>query len=118
MKQAFLIKYAEIGIKGNQAVFALIGGIQEETHNTAISYQRKLREESYGSVLEKIPGVGPGRRATLMKAFQSLRAIRGASVEQLREVVPQNTARAVYAFFHGEEGTACASSPEQPAEED
>ena len=107
----------EIGISGNQAVFALIGGIQEETHNTAIHYQRKLREESYASVLDRIPGVGPQRRTELMKAFQSLRAIRAASFEQLHEVVPKNTARAVYAYFHGEEGAPCASSPARPGEE-
>ncbi len=108
----------EIGIQGNQAVFSLIGNIQEETHNTAISYQRKLREESYTSTLERIPGVGPQRRGDLMKAFKSIRAIRAASVEQLRLVVPKNTAQAVYDHFHREEGTPCALSPELPGEED
>ena len=32
----------EIGIKGNQAVFSLVGAIQEETHRFAIEYQRSL----------------------------------------------------------------------------
>ena len=107
----------EIGISGNQAVFSLIGSIQEETHNTAISYQRSLRKESYTSALESIAGVGPKRRAELMKAFQSIRAIREASLEQLSGVVPINTARAVYDHFHGEEKSTCASSPELPGEE-
>ena len=108
----------EIGIQGNQAVFSLVGNIQEETHNTAISYQRKLREESYTSTLERIPGVGPQRRSDLLKAFKSVRAIREADYEQLRLVVPKNTARAVYDYYHGEERTLCASSPDQPGEED
>ena len=93
----------EIGISGNQAVFALIGGIQEETHRSAIGYQRQLRSESYHSALDKIEGVGPKRRDDLMRAFKSVRAIREASVEQLRLVVPKNTAQAVYAYFHNEE---------------
>ena len=93
----------EIGIRGNQAVFSLIGNIQEETHRTAIGYQRELRGESYASSLEKIPGVGPKRRADLLKAFKSVRAIREASPEQLRLVVPTNTAQAVFAYFHNRE---------------
>ena len=106
----------EIGISGNQAVFSLIGNIQEETHRTAIGYQRQLRSESYTSTLDKIPGVGPHRRTDLIKYFKSVKAIRAASVEQLRLVVPKNTAQAVYDYFHGEEAEPCASSPEAPEE--
>ena len=93
----------EIGISQNQAVFALIGGIQEETHRFAIEYQRALRSEGYGSTLDKIPGVGEKRRNELIKTFKSVKAIREASLEQLRLVVPKNTAQAVYDYFHSEE---------------
>ncbi|MBP3539270.1 MAG: excinuclease ABC subunit UvrC, partial [Oscillospiraceae bacterium] len=94
----------EIGINSNQAVFALIGGIQEETHRFAIEYQRLLRNEGYASALDKIEGVGPKRRADLIKYFKSIKAIKVASVSQLRLVVPKNTAQAVYDYFHnGEE---------------
>ncbi len=90
----------EIGISQNQAVFSLIGGIQEETHRFAIEYQRSLRSESYGSTLDKIPGVGDKRRNELIKYFKSVKAIREASLEQLKLVVPRNTAQAVYDYFH------------------
>ena len=93
----------EIGISQNQAVFALIGGIQEETHRFAIEYQRSLRNESYGSTLDKIPGVGDKRRNELIKYFKSVKAIREASLEQLKLVVPKNTAQAVYDYFHSKE---------------
>jgi len=94
----------EIGISSNQAVFALIGSIQEETHRFAIEYQRSLRNESYNSALDKIEGVGPKRRADLLKNFKSIKAIKTASVEQLSLVVPGKTAKAVYDYFHtGEE---------------
>ncbi len=95
----------EIGISQNQAVFALIGGIQEETHRFAIEYQRSLRNESYGSTLDKIPGVGDKRRNELIKYFKSVKAIREASLEQLKLVVPRNTAQAVYDYFHSGEET-------------
>ena len=107
----------EIGIKGNQAVFSLIGSIQEETHRYAIEYQRSLRNEGFASRLDAIPGVGEKRRADLIKSFKSLKAIQEASLAQLELVVPKNTARAVYDYFHAEEDTQCASSPAAPEAE-
>ena len=106
----------EIGIQANQAVFALIGNIQEETHNTAIGYQRSLRNESYASALEKIEGVGPKRKNDLLKAFKSVKAIREAEEEQLALVVPRNAARAIYRYFHDQkEGEAPHQSPSATA---
>ena len=93
----------EIGISTNQAVFALVGSIQEETHRFAIEYQRSLRKEGYVSTLDKIDGVGEKRRNELIKYFKSVKAVREASVEQLRLVVPKNTAQAVYDYFHRED---------------
>ena len=103
----------EIGIKGNQAVFSLVGAIQEETHRFAIEYQRSLRSEGFASRLDAIPGVGAKRRADLIKSFKSVKAIREASLSQLELVVPKNTAKAVFDYFHKEE-EPCASLPEAP----
>ena len=92
----------EISISTNQAVFSLIGNIQEETHRFAIEYQRSLRNEGYTSTLDKIPGVGEKRRNDLLKYFKTVKAIRAAEVSQLNLVVPKNTAQAVYDYFHSE----------------
>ena len=93
----------EIGISGNPAVFAFIGTIQEETHRCAIEYQRSLRSAKLHSTLDAIPGVGEKRRAELLRAFGTVRAIKAATAEQLAEVIPRNAARAVYDYFHSEE---------------
>lgn len=93
----------EISISTNQAIFSLIGRIQEETHRFAIEYQRQLRNESLGSELQQIKGVGEKRRNELLKAFRSIKAIKAASLEELMAVVPQNTASAVFGYYHGEE---------------
>ena len=94
----------EIGIQSIPAVFALIGQIQEETHRFAIEYHRQLQAGHVKtSVLDKIPGVGEKRRQQLLKHFKTLKAVKGASLEQLQEVLPKNTAQAVYDYFHGEE---------------
>jgi len=92
----------EIGISGNTAVFSLIGRIQEETHRFAIEYHHKLHSKnSYGSSLEKIPGVGETRRAKLLKTFKSVKAIEEASEGELAAVVPKNVAKAIYEYYHG-----------------
>ena len=90
----------EIGIVTQQAVFSLIGQIQEETHRFAIEFNRQQRKgRVQGSVLDRIPGVGEKRRTQLLKHFKSVRAIREAPLEELEQVVPKNTAQAVFQYF-------------------
>ena len=94
----------EIGIQSNQALFALIGTVQEETHRFAIEFNRAQHGKTVkGSVLDNISGVGPKRRADLLKHFKSIKNIKAATWEQLSEVVDQKTARAVYEYFRSEE---------------
>ena len=91
----------EIGIQGNQAIFSLIGQIQEETHRFAIEFHRQQQNQRVkGSVLDQIPGVGEKRRSDLLKHFKSIKKIREATQAQLAEVVPKNTAQAVFDYFH------------------
>ena len=91
----------EIGIQASQAVFSLIGRIQEETHRFAITYNRQSHGKAVrGSTLDDIPGVGEARRVALLKHFKSLKAIREAALDELQAVVPRNAAQAVYEHFH------------------
>ncbi len=95
----------EIGIVGNQAVFSLIGQIQEETHRFAITYHHESHGKSaLRSALDGIPGVGPKRREELRKRFGTIKAIREAEVEALAAVVPRPAAEAVWRHFHPPEG--------------
>lgn len=96
----------EIGIVGNQAVFSFIGTIQEEVHRFAIEYHRLLRSETIASALDKIPGVGEKRKAQLLKEFKTVKAIKEADEQALAKVVPSNTAKSVYEYFHNEESEA------------
>ena len=94
----------EIRIDNNQAIFALIGNIQEETHRFAITYHRNLRSKrlSY-SELDGIPGIGPKRKQDLLKTFGSLTAMRAASLMELERILPRDAAAAVYKHFHEED---------------
>ena len=93
----------EIRIDNQQAVFALIGNIQEETHRFAITYHRQLRSKRLRySELDTIPGIGPKRKQELLKTFKSLTAISQASLTELERHLPKDAAMAVYQHFHGE----------------
>ena len=57
---------------------------RDEAHRFAISYHRRLRRrKGIASVLDDIPGIGPGRKKALMAKFGSVRGIREATVEEL-----------------------------------
>jgi excinuclease ABC subunit C len=93
----------EIRIDSQQAVFALIGNIQEETHRFAITYHRQLRSKRLRySQLDQIPGVGPKRKQELLKTFHSISAISQASLWELERLLPKDAALAVYRHFHKE----------------
>ena len=91
----------EIDLHANPAVFALIGQIQDETHRFAITFHHESHSRSATrSALDAVPGVGPARRAALLKAFRSVRAVRAADLAALERVLPRDAARAVYEHFH------------------
>ena len=96
----------EIPIDTHSEGFRLITRIQDEAHRFAIEYHRSLRsKEQVHSVLDDIPGIGPERRKALMRAYESLKAIREADVESLKAVPSMNekAAVSVYQFFHSEQ---------------
>jgi len=94
----------EIRIDSQQAIFALIGNIQEETHRYAIGYHRKLRSKRLQySRLDSISGIGPKRKQELLKQFKSIQAISTASLSELERCLPRDAAMAVYTHFHKEE---------------
>lgn len=97
----------EIPIDRSSEGFKLITRIQDEAHRFAIEYHRSLRsKEQVHSVLDDIPGIGPTRRKALMRRFQSLDAIKGASFEELAQTESMNeqSAQSVYDFFHKQVG--------------
>lgn len=92
----------EIPIDRSSEGFKLITRIQDEAHRFAIEYHRSLRsKEQVHSVLDDIPGIGPARRKALMKKYQSLDAIKNATVEDLvaTDAMNEQAAEAVYRFF-------------------
>ena len=94
----------EIRIDNNQAIFSLIGNIQEETHRFAITYHRQLRSKRLRySELDGIPGIGPKRKQELLRQFKSLTAIGNATLPELERILPKDAAAAVYHHFRTKE---------------
>jgi excinuclease ABC subunit C len=73
--------------RGSEALY-LVQRVRDEAHRFAITYHRKVRaKSSIQSALDTIPGIGPRRKAALLRKFGSLRAIREASVDEIASTV-------------------------------
>lgn len=93
----------EIPIEKNSEGFRLVTRIQDEAHRFAIEYHRSLRRNTnVKSILDDINGIGPARRKALMRRFDSIEAIKNASLEELMDgtEIPANVAQEIYDFFH------------------
>ncbi len=81
----------------------LLQQVRDEAHRFAITYHRQLRGKSMTrSVLDDVPGLGPTRRARLLREFGSLKRIRTVSAEDLCALswLPDRVAEAVYEKLH------------------
>ncbi len=78
----------------------LVQRIRDEAHRFAVTFHRRARTmRDLRSELDRVPGIGPRRRRTLLTTFGSLAGVRRATREELAAVVGQKTADAVLAFF-------------------
>ena len=83
--------------------------IRDEAHRFAITGHRGRRQKKRDvSKLEDIPGIGPRRRAALLKHFGGLTALKEAGAEEIARVEGVNDALAarIYASLHGLESKA------------
>ena len=82
----------------------LLQQIRDEAHRFAITYHRQLRDKKMTkSVLDDVPGLGPVRRARLLREFGSVKKLRELTVDELVAIpwLPEPVARAVYEHLHG-----------------
>ncbi|HEY9746905.1 MAG TPA: excinuclease ABC subunit UvrC, partial [Oculatellaceae cyanobacterium] len=89
--------------RDSSALFVL-QQIRDEAHRFAITYHRNLRgKKATRSALDDIGGIGPKRKAALLKHFGSVSKIRQASVEEIASLPGFNAAVAekVYQALHG-----------------
>jgi excinuclease ABC subunit C len=92
--------------RGSEALY-LLQRLRDEAHRFAITFHRTRRgHRMTRSVLDGVPGLGPTRKAKLVKELGGVRALRNASREDLRSLswLPDAVADAVFDRLHGTGG--------------
>jgi excinuclease ABC subunit C len=83
----------------------LLQQVRDEAHRFAITYHRKLRDKRMTrSVLDDVPGLGPTRRARLLKEHGSVKRLRELGEDEVLAIswLPDTVGRALYAHLHGQ----------------
>lgn len=83
----------------------LLQQVRDEAHRFAITYHRSLRRKAMTrSVLDDVPGLGPTRRARLLRTFGSVKRLREAGEPDLLALpwLPDRVGAAVYARLHAD----------------
>jgi excinuclease ABC subunit C len=89
----------------NSPILLFLMRVRDESHRYGITFHRNWRRrDNLSSGLDKIPGVGKGRRQVLLQHIGSLKRISRATVTQLAEVpgIGPALAQQIYAWFHDE----------------
>jgi excinuclease ABC subunit C len=82
----------------------LLQQVRDEAHRFAITYHRQLRRKGMTrSVLDEVPGLGPTRRARLLRELGSVKKLRELSEDDLVALrwLPDRVGRALYQHLHG-----------------
>lgn len=90
-----------VPLKRTSEAFYLLQRIQDEVHRFVITFHRQLRgKNSIQSALDNLEGVGPKRKQQLLKHFGSVKKIKEATVEELREAgMPLSLATSIQQHF-------------------
>ncbi len=92
----------------------LLQRVRDESHRFAIEYQRRLRSRiNLTSILEELPGIGPGKRRALLRELGSLKRVREASIEELGAVtgISARDAEGIAGFFASVRSDRASSEP-------
>ncbi len=83
----------------------LLQHIRDEAHRFAIEHHRKLRgKRSVYSELNEIDGIGEKRKKTLIRHFGSLKNLKAASLDEIKQVksIPEKLAEKIWQHFHSQ----------------
>jgi len=86
----------EIILPNDHALLFFLTRMQDEVHRFAISYHHNLRSKSLStSFLDQIDGIGPKRKELLLKVFGSLKNIKEAPLDELKQYIPLEIAKKI-----------------------
>lgn len=85
--------YSTYKIDKDSYLFHYLTRMQDEVHRFTINYHKEIRSKgSIASVLDNVDGIGKKRKEELIKKYGSIKKISEASLEQLKEILPENVA--------------------------
>ena len=93
----------EFQLPVNAPVLFYLQRLRDEAHRFAIGAHRAKRAKAIGaSPLDDVPGIGPARKKALLMHFGTARAVRNASLEDLKKApgVSAAMAQGLHDFFH------------------
>ena len=83
----------EVPIDKRSDLFLLLTKMQNEVHNFTISYHKQIRSKgAVSSILDNIEGIGEVRKNKLLKKYKTIIKMKEASLEELEEILPKDTA--------------------------
>ena len=83
----------EIPIKKDSYLFLLLTKMQDEVHRYTITYHKDIRSKgALSSILDNIEGIGEVRKKTILKKYKTVTNMQAASLEELKEIMPENIA--------------------------
>lgn len=93
-------EFTLVNLPHSTHIVKLLQRIRDESHRFAVSYHTVLkRAKQTASVLEEIPGIGPGTRKKLLKTFGSMRGVQKASKNELVRVVGESKAEVLTRYL-------------------
>ncbi len=96
-----------ISIHPKSELFFLLTRMQDEVHRYAISFHKNVRSKSlFASTLDQIEGIGPKRKQQLLHHFKSVKRMKEASLEELKEVLPEKVAQELFQSLHSNENSS------------
>ena len=103
--RAIVSSRGEVDIRTNPAVYRFFTSLQDEVHRYAISYMHRAHQKKMVSGgIQSIPGIGKVKYKALMKEFETVSAIKHATVEQLSAVagINESLAKSIKCFLNEE----------------
>lgn len=86
-----------VQIKPESELFKVLTQLQDEVHRYAITFHRDKRSKhALNSELNNIKGIGPKTVDILIKHFKSVKRIKEASFDDIKEIIGESKAKILY----------------------
>jgi excinuclease ABC subunit C len=88
-------------IYNKSPLFFLLMRMQDEVHRFAITFHKQKRSKRLtAEIYDDVPGIGDKRKEVLRKHYPTLESLLAASLTELKQVLPSESAEALFEKLH------------------